>query len=105
MAPLVCLMIDATPPFCAPSRAVDGNLMVVPLPSFQLGAAVFRYRLKFAVVPEESERTAGVIAVEGSVTPGLSALIAGSFQVLMVPWKMPAITVAFSFRLLTSCRL
>src|SRR5487761_122908 len=106
MAPGVDLTIDATPAFWAPACAVDGHLMVLALPSFQtLGAAFVRYSEKFCVVPEESERTAVVIAVDGRVTPGFSALIAGSFQVLMLPWKMLAMTVAFSFRLLTPVRL
>ena len=70
-------------------------MIVEALPSFQaLAAAFFRYSEKFCVVPEESERTAGVIAVHGRLTPGLSALIAGSFQVVMLPWKMFARTVA-----------
>ena len=60
MAPGVDLMIDATPPFRAPAWAVDGHLMVEALPSFQaLGAASCRNSVKFCVVPEESERTAG----------------------------------------------
>ena len=41
--------------------------------------------MKPEVVPEESERWITVIGVLGSVTPGFSALIAGSFQVLIVP--------------------
>ena len=106
MAPGVDLMIEATPPFWAPARAVDGHLMVEALPSFQtLGAASCRYSVKFCVVPEESERTAVVIAVDGRVTPGLSAAIAELFQVLISPWKICAMTDAFSFRLLTPGRL
>ena len=57
------------------------------------------------MVPEESERTAMVIGVLGRLTPGLSALIAESFQVVILPWKMPAMTGADSFRLLTPDRL
>ena len=57
------------------------------------------------MVPEESERTAMVIGVDGRLTPGLSALIAGSFQVLILPWKISAMAVASSFRLLTPDRL
>ena len=80
--------------------------MVEALPSFQaLGAAFCRYSEKFCVVPEESERTAVVIAVDGRLTPGLTALIAGSFQVLMLPWKILAMIVGVSFRLLTPDRL
>jgi len=57
------------------------------------------------VVPDESERTAMVIGVLGRLTPGLSALIAGSFQVLIWPWKIFAMTVGSSFRLLIPVRL
>src|SRR6478735_2991099 len=46
-----------------------------------------------AVVPEPSERTTGTTLRAGSVMPGLSFLIAGSFQVLMTPVK---ILVTFS---------
>src|ERR1035438_1237729 len=106
MAPGVLLMICATPPLPLPPRLVAGQLMVELLPSFHtLGAASMRNSEKLAVVPEESERRAIVIAVLGSVTPGLIALIAGSFHVLIVPWKMFAMASADSFRLLTPDRL
>ena len=46
--------------------------MVELLPSVHtLGTASLRNWVKFCVVPDESERTARVIAVLGSVTPGL----------------------------------
>src|ERR1700744_3049604 len=106
MEPGVDLTICARPLPPSPARAVDGNLIGEPVPSFHaLPAASTRYWEKFAVVPEESERTARVIVVLGRLTPGLRALIAGSSQVLMVPWKMPARVVASSFRLLTLGRL
>ncbi len=70
-----------------------------------VGDALVRYLVKFAVVPEPSERWATVIVVLGSVTPGLSLLIAESFQVLIVPWKIPAIVSAESWSLLTPERL
>src|SRR5581483_3403031 len=106
MAPEVDLMIDATPVFCAPARAEAGHLIVELLPSFHtLGTAVCRNSEKFWVVPEESERTAVVIAVLGRLTPGLSAAIAGSFHFVMSPWKIFAMTVGSSFRLLTPDRL
>ncbi len=41
--------------------------------------------MKPEVVPEESERCITVIAVLGRLTPGLSALISGSFQLLILP--------------------
>src|SRR5580700_11708113 len=102
MAPVVVLTICATALPPSPARAVDGQVMVEEVPSFHaLPAASTRYWEKFCVVPEESERTASVIEVLGRDRPGLRALIAGSFQVLMVPWKIPASTVASSFRPLT----
>ena len=50
--------------------------------------------MKFAVVPDLSERWTGVIARSGSVTPSLVAAIAGSFQLVIVPAKMPAMVSA-----------
>src|SRR5271165_5434028 len=106
MAPGVDLTICATPPLPLPARAAAGHLIVELLPSVQtLGTAVIRNSEKFCVVPDESERTAGVILVLGRVTPGLSAVIDGSFQVVTLPWKMFAMTAASSFRLLTPDRL
>jgi hypothetical protein len=80
--------------------------MVEEVPSFHaLPAASTRYWEKFCVVPEPSERTASVIFVLGRLAPGFSALIAGSSQVVIVPWKMPARVVASSFRPVMPCRL
>src|SRR6202451_3081049 len=106
MESAVVLTIGATALPPSPARAVDGQVMVEAVPSFHaLPAASTRYWEKFAVVPEESERTARVIVVLGRLALGLRALIAGSFQVLMVPWKMPASVVASSFRPVTPGRL
>ena len=70
-------------------------MIVELLPSVHtLGAAFSRNREKFWVVPEESERTAMVIAWLGSLTPGLSAAIAELFQLVILPWKMFAMTSA-----------
>jgi hypothetical protein len=66
-------------------------------PSVQvLGVASLRNKVKFWVVPEESERTAMVIELLGSVTPVLSAAIAGSFHFVILPSKMLAMTGADS---------
>src|ERR1700728_974089 len=106
MAPGVDLMICATPGLPLPARAVDGHLIVELLPSFHtLGTASLRNKVKFCVVPEESERTASVIAVLGRVTPGLSAAICGAFHLVIVPWKIPAMAAGSSFRLVTPDRL
>src|SRR6476659_7975375 len=106
MAPGVDLTICATPALPLPARAVLGHLMVELVPSVHaLPADSTRKLEKFAVVPDESERTARVIAVLGRLAPELSALIAGSFQVLILPEKMPAMVAGDSFRLLTPDRL
>src|SRR5438270_7348716 len=106
MAPGVDLMACATPPLPLAAWAEDGHLIVEELPSFHtLGTASSRNSEKFCVVPEESERTAMLIEVLGRLTPGLSALMAGSFQLVILPWKMFAIVVGSSFRLLTPDRL
>ena len=93
MAPGVDLMICATPPLPLPAWAMEGHLMIELLPSVHaLPPASTRNWEKFWVVPEESERTATVIAVLGRVTPGLSAAIAESFHFVILPEKMFAIT-------------
>src|SRR5215475_6713194 len=99
-------MICAMPELPCAALAACGQLIVEELPSFHtLGTAVCRNREKFCVVPDESARTASVIGVLGRLAPGLSAMIAGLFQVVMVPWKMFAMTVGSSLRLLTFGRL
>src|SRR5258707_7538546 len=106
MASGVDLMPCATPLFWLAAWAVEGHLMVELEPSVQaLPAAFCRNREKFCVVPDESERTAIVIAVLGRLAPGLIALIAELFQDVILPWKMSAMTVGVSFRLLTPDRL
>src|SRR5580700_1833563 len=106
MAPGVDLTICATPGLPLPARAVDGHLMVELLPRVHtLGTASLRNRVKFCVVPEESERTATVIGMLGRLTPGLIDVMAGSFHLVILPSKMFAMTVGVSFRLLTPVRL
>ena len=106
MAPAVDLTICATPGLPAPARAVVGHLIVELLPSVHtLGTASLRNRVKFCVVPEESERTAIVIGVLGRLTPELIDAMAGSFHLVILPSKMFAMTVGVSFRLLTPDRL
>ena len=90
MAPGVSLTIWATPALPLPAVAL-GQATVSPASRVNsAGAAAFRYFEKFEVVPEPSERTATVMAVLGRVTPELSAAMAGSFQVVMVPMKILA---------------
>src|ERR1700744_3399004 len=106
MAPEVDLTTCATPGLPWPARAVDGHLIVELLPSVHtLGAASLRNRVKFCVVPEESERTAVVMGVLGRLTPGFCAVMLGSFHLVTLPAKMFARVGASSFRLLTPDRL
>src|SRR5260370_8507153 len=98
MAPAVDLTICATPGLPMPARAVDGHLMVELLPSVHtLGTASLRNRVKFCVVPEESERTAMVIGVLGRLTPELSDARAGWFHLVLLPCKIFAITCHLTF--------
>src|SRR5215469_479586 len=106
MAPGVVLMTCATPLLPWAAWAVEGHVMVELEPSVHaLPAAFSRNREKFCVVPDESARTASVIAVAGRLAPGLSVLIAELFQDVILPWKMSAMTVGVSFRLVTPDRL
>ena len=50
------------------------------------------------VVPDSSERWTIVMAVEGSETPLLSALILGSSHVFTLPRKISATVLPSSFR-------
>src|SRR5215469_11397455 len=97
MAPAVDLMTWATPELPMAAWALDGQLMVEALPSFHaLPAASSRNKEKFCVVPDESDRTASVIAVLGSLTPGLIAAISGAFHFVTLAWKMSEITAGVS---------
>src|SRR6266498_5494872 len=106
MPPSPCLTICATPVFFSPPWVSLGHSTVSPLPSFHaVGAAATRYLVKLLVVPEPSERCATVIGLAGRVTPGLSAAITGSFQVLTSRWKILAMVSGLSWSLSTPDRL
>ena len=80
--------------------------MPSPTDDFQVGSTSESHVVKPWVVPEESERWTTVMLVLGRLMPGLSALIAGSSQVLILPMKMPATVGPSSFSpLLTPDRL
>src|SRR5579872_4445841 len=105
MAPLVPLMIWATPLLPLPACSSAGQFTVEPASSVQsAGAAVFRKFVKFDVVPELSDRWATVIAVDGSFTPGLSAAISEAFHVLILRSKIMAIVAGESCRPSTPLR-
>src|SRR6476659_1283190 len=57
-----------------------------------VGAAAARYFWKLLDVPDESDRKKTVIGVLGRLAPLLMALMAGSFQVLIWPRKIFAMT-------------
>ena len=90
MAPGVACTACATPAdFCAPSPAPPWNSLPSPL-VHEPPEAASRYFWKLSVVPEESERKIGVMAVSGRVLPSLSAAMAGSFHLVSWPWKILA---------------
>src|SRR3954471_13421506 len=70
-----------------------------------LGAAPLRYLVKFSVVPDSSLRKNTLIAVLGSVTPGLTLAIAGSLQVVIWPRKILAMTSGVRISLSTPLSL
>src|SRR5262249_10656399 len=57
-----------------------------------LPAAAVRYLVKLSVVPEESERWKVTIVASGRVAPLFSAVIAGSFHLVIEPEKIFAST-------------
>src|SRR5579871_5124485 len=106
MAPSVDLMTWATPGFPLPAWVSLAHWTVVPLPRLhEEGAAFLRYSVKFWVVPDESERWTTTMLVLGRLADGLSALMAGSSQVLICRLKILASVSGDSARLVTPERL
>src|SRR5437588_8882736 len=90
MAPLVLLIAADVPSLpLAPSPTPPTNVLPAPLVQAPLDAAT-RYFWKLSVVPDSSDRKSTTILSAGSVLPLLSAVIAGSFQVVMPPLKILA---------------
>src|SRR5215469_13767251 len=105
MAPSVFCRNDEMPsePF---SASPPGPFQVLSWPKVQAdGATVPRYLVKLSLVPELSDRCTVVILVDGRVALGLSALIAASFHVVILPAKIPARVSGLSWRLVTPCTL
>src|ERR1700730_15702015 len=101
MAPSMVLTADEVPSLpLAPSPTPPLNALPVPLPHAPLDAAS-RYFWKLSVVPDRSLRNTTRIGSAGSVTPALSAWIAGSFQLVMAPLKILAAVGASRFSELT----
>ena len=62
------------------------------------GAFSERYSVKFSVVAESSERWTGTMSRSGRSASGFDSAIAGSFQLVMSPAKIPAMTSGVRFR-------
>src|ERR1700710_1693041 len=99
MAPSVCFTQPATPslPF-APVPVGHFTDLSLPGPLAHAGEYATRNFVKFAVVPDSSERWHTLICVAGRETPLLSFLISASSQLLTLPRKMSAIVAPSSFR-------
>src|SRR2546421_12996082 len=98
MAPLVALIAAEVPSLpLAPSPTPPANALPAPLVQAPLAAAV-RYFWKLSVVPDSSDRKITTILSAGRVLPLLSAMMAGSFLVVMPPLKILARVVGSSAR-------
>src|SRR5580704_6372940 len=96
MAPGVCWMKPATPVLsCSPTPILgNGHFVDGVVPAAEPVQAEppvsMRYWSRSYPGPDESARCTGTMAVEGRLTPGLSAAMAELFHDLMVPRKIPA---------------
>src|SRR5436190_18920572 len=105
MAPCVCFTAAVTPSEpLAPCPVGQGTSLPEPT-VHTVGATVLRYSVKAAVVPDPSDRCTTWMPVLGRLAPELSALIAGSFHVLILPAKMPATVWPDSLRSVTPLTL
>src|ERR1700685_2271928 len=97
MQPLMAWQPVTMPPLPVSAcwAAADGQVTVVPtfVVAQSVGSCAFRYEVNRNVLPELSARCSAVIFRAGRATPGLRALIAGSFQVLTLPAYIPARTL------------
>src|SRR6187549_1892107 len=83
-----------------------GAFHALALPKVQsASAALLRYLVKLSVVPNSSERCTAWIAVDGSLAPLFSAVIAGSFHLVILPEKILASVGASIWRPSTPSRL
>src|SRR5690348_2421953 len=92
-------MPAATPSFPSPPTPT-GHCTDLSAPTFvdQSELSLESHEVKTFVVPDSSERCTIWMAVEGRLTPGFKAAIAGSFHVLIVPRKILAAVVPSSFK-------
>src|SRR4051794_15991090 len=106
MAPALDLISCATPPLPWADWVEAGQATVSPLPRVQsVPPTATRYLVKLLVVPEPSERCTTTIGVAGRVLPALSATIAASFQVVILPPKILARVTGLSLRSTIPARL
>src|SRR5258706_3570442 len=110
MAPSADDTICATPLLPSPRCVSAGKAVSLAAPNFQASpavgpAAASKNLVKFCVVPDASARTATTMSVAGSVTPGLSAAMIGSFHFVISRWKIAEMLVAESCNLATLGRL
>src|SRR5919199_2270285 len=105
MPPTVLLMPCATPAdFAAPWPVVPAHFFEgFAVKSW--GAAPARYFSKFSVVPDSSERKKTLMSWAGSETPEFDFAMAGSFHLVILPWKICATSCGVSTSLSTPCRL
>src|SRR5205814_10195317 len=100
MAPWLVVIVELTPAFPLPPSPT-GQVTSLPLQgltlAFHSGLTLQSQVVKALVVPEPSDRWATVIAVLGRVASGLSALIAGSSQVLMAPASLLPMMTSLNF--------
>src|SRR5215217_7324421 len=91
MPPFVCDSVPETPALPRAPTPV-GQSTATPLPTrlFHSLLTLLRYSVRLYVVPLLSLRWITVIWRSGRFLPLLSFLIAGSFQRLILPRKMPA---------------
>src|SRR3954464_9250590 len=97
-------MAAATPSLPLAPVVPAGHLTSLSTPTLDLNSGEYAARkpVKPFVVPEESERWTTVIFVAGRLTPGLSALMAGSFHDVILRRKMSAAVVPSSLRPLST---
>src|SRR5260370_39822463 len=102
MQPVVFWQPVTMPPLpVSPSapETLGQDTVVLTLEELQSpGSWALRYEVNRKVLPELSARCSGTIAVAGSDTPGLSAVIAESCHFVILPEEICASTLPLSLR-------
>src|SRR3954470_927773 len=105
MAPLVCLTCWATPEEPAADWPALACHALPPSEGQSALAEAVRYWVKLSVVRDSSERWKAWILRSGSLASGFSALIALSFQFVILSLKISARVLASRTRLSTPATL